>query len=136
MSMSIQSIEVYFDGDCPLCSKEIAWLKRRDAHGGIHEINIAARDFASPEGYTQDQLMARIHARLPSGQMIEGVEVFRHLYAIVGLGAWVPASRLPGIRHVLDASYRIFARFRVPLGRRCTAATCRIKPTPKSVQTS
>ena len=30
-------------------------------------------------------LMDRIHARLPDGTIIDGVEVFRRLYAAVGL---------------------------------------------------
>jgi predicted DCC family thiol-disulfide oxidoreductase YuxK len=63
--------------------------------------------------------MDRIHARLPDGRLIEGVEVFRRLYAAVGLGALVAPTRLPGVAHLLELAYRAFARNRLRLTGRC-----------------
>jgi predicted DCC family thiol-disulfide oxidoreductase YuxK len=79
-----------------------------------------------------DALMDRIHGRLPDGTVIEGVEVFRRLYAAVGFGALVKVSRAPGVSHVLDIAYRLFAKNRLKLTGRCTDVACDLRrSTPK-----
>ncbi|MEN1678619.1 MAG: DUF393 domain-containing protein [Planctomycetota bacterium] len=121
-------VEVFYDGDCPLCRKEINLLRRWDKRGVIVFTDIAASDFR-PErvGVDFQTLMAEIHGRLPNGKVIVGVEVFRRLYAAVGFGWLVAPTRVPGIRHVLDLGYRFFARYRLALTvRRCDKEGCRI----------
>lgn len=68
--------------------------------------------------------MSKIHGRLPNGEWIEGVEVFRKLYDAVGFGWLVPATRVPGISHALDAAYRVFAKNRLRITGRSGANTC------------
>jgi predicted DCC family thiol-disulfide oxidoreductase YuxK len=121
---SMTQLQVYFDGDCPLCRREIALLRRLDRRDRIAFEDIAAPGFdPAPLGRTRDELMASIHGRLPDGTWIEGVEVFRRLYAAVGLGPLVALSRLPGVSRGLDLAYRLFARHRLRLtGRRCDEA--------------
>ena len=128
--MSQPQVEVFFDGDCPLCMKEISMLRRLDRRGRIGFVDIAAPDFdASTVGLSWEQLMDRIHGRLPDGELIEGVEVFRQLYAAVGLRWLVAPTRLPGVSHVLDAGYHAFAKHRLRLTGRCTDDVCAI-PAP------
>ena len=76
--MDSAQITVLFDGDCPLCSREVEMLRRRDrGRGQIDFEDIAAPDF-DPGVYGLDAgtVMARIHGVLPGGQVIEGMEVF------------------------------------------------------------
>ena len=60
-------IRVLYDGECPLCSREIRFLERLDRGRG----RIAVEDIAAPSfdagGYGLDdaQVMARIHGALP-----------------------------------------------------------------------
>jgi predicted DCC family thiol-disulfide oxidoreductase YuxK len=68
--------------------------------------------------------MARIHARLPDGTLVEGVEVFRRLYAAVGFAPVAALTRLPGVAQFLDVAYDWFAQRRLRLGGRCDAGTC------------
>lgn len=118
-------VEVFFDGDCPLCKREINWLRKRDKDKRVKFTDIASAEFdASVLGKTQDELMARIHGRLPNGAWIEGVEVFRQLYSAVGFGWLVAPTRLPLIRSLLDLGYRIFARYRLRLTGRCDTGKC------------
>ena len=129
-SQSFWDIEVYFDGDCPLCRREVAYLRRADRRGRIRFTNIAAPAFsAAAVGLDDQELMAEIHGRLPDGAIIRGVEVFRRLYSAVGWGPLVRLSRLPGIRHGLDVAYRLFARHRLRLTGRCSSA-CPTRTTP------
>lgn len=121
-------MEVFFDGGCPLCLREVHFLKRRDRQGKITFTDIDAADFR-PEtlGKTYDELMAKMHGRLPDGTWITGVEVFRRLYSAIGLGPLVALTRLPIISRMMDIGYRIFAKNRLRLTGRCSAKTCSVK---------
>jgi predicted DCC family thiol-disulfide oxidoreductase YuxK len=68
--------------------------------------------------------MEEIHGRLPDGSLVRGVEVFRRLYGAVGFRRLVRLSRAPGVRHVLDLAYALFARNRLRLTGRCTQESC------------
>ena len=118
-------IEVFYDGACPLCLREIRMLQGRDRRQRIRFVDIAAADFdATSVGLTWETLMKRIHGRLPDGTLIEGVEVFRRLYAAVGFGPLVALTRLPGVAQLLDLAYHMFARNRLRLTGRCVDGAC------------
>ncbi|MEO7094879.1 MAG: DUF393 domain-containing protein, partial [Polyangiales bacterium] len=115
-----KSVEVFYDGDCPLCMREIRMLQRKDRAAKIQFTDIAANEFvAGKYGRTHGSFMERIHGRLPDGTWIEGVEVFRQLYTAIGFRALVGLSRLPGISHLLRLGYRLFAANRLRLTGRC-----------------
>jgi predicted DCC family thiol-disulfide oxidoreductase YuxK len=119
--------EVFFDGDCPLCLREINLLKRLDRHSRIRFTDIALPEFdPSSVGLTMEELMATIRGRQADGQLVEGVEVFRQLYGAVGLGPLIPLTRLPGVTQLLDVAYRGFARNRLRFTGRCTADSCAV----------
>jgi predicted DCC family thiol-disulfide oxidoreductase YuxK len=118
-------VEVYYDGDCPLCLREIEMLKRLDRRAAIRFTNIAAPEFdARATGLDAATLMKRIHGRLPNGELIEGVEVFRRLYGAVGFRRLVSLSRAPGVSGLLDVAYNVFAKNRLKLTGRCEAGVC------------
>jgi predicted DCC family thiol-disulfide oxidoreductase YuxK len=121
-------LEVFYDGGCPLCRREIDLLKRWDRRRRIRFTNISGPAF-DPQavGKTFAELMARMHGRLPDRTWLEGVEVFRRLYAAVGFGPIVWLTRLPVVSHLLDFGYTIFARHRLRLTGRCTAESCSVK---------
>jgi predicted DCC family thiol-disulfide oxidoreductase YuxK len=124
------TVEVFFDGECPLCVREIKLLRWLDRKQRIRFTDIAAPEFQATEfGKTPTDFMDEIHGRLPGangdpGRWIIGVEVFRQLYAAVGFGWLVRPTRLPGISHTLDFGYRVFAKHRLRLTGRCTKETC------------
>ena len=117
--------EVFFDGDCPLCKREIDMLRKLDRRGRLRFTDIAAPEFdPDSTGLSQAELMASIRGRMPSGELVEGVEVFRQLYGAVGFGFLIPLTRLPGIQHTLDAAYGVFARHRLRLTGRGAGGSC------------
>ncbi len=125
-----QSVQVFFDGDCPLCLKEINLLRRLDRRKLILFTDIAAPDFSAQDyGMQWSDFMDRIQGRLPDGSFIEGVEVFRQLYTAVGLGPLVRLTRLPIVRELLDWGYRVFAKNRLRLTGRCNGNSCEL-PSP------
>jgi len=125
-------ITVLFDGECPLCAREVAMLRRLDrGRGRIAFDDIAAPGFdARRYARAHGELMARIHAALPDGRLVEGVEVFRRAYAAVGLGWALAWTAWPGLRPIADAGYRWFARNRLRLTGRprhaCESGSCAV----------
>jgi len=122
-------ITVLYDGDCPLCTREIEMLRRRDPAGrDARFVDISAPGFdAFRYGTTHEALMARIHGVLPDGTRVEGMEVFRRVYRAVGLGWLVAPTGWPGLRPLFDAAYRWFARNRLRItgrGDGCDARAC------------
>jgi len=121
----LHQVEAFYDGDCPLCTKEVALLRGLDRHGRIRFTDFTAPGFdAAAVGLTHDELMARMHGRLPDGTLIEGIEVFRRLYAAVGFGPVVALTRLPGLAQACEAAYHLFARNRLRLTGRCHDGAC------------
>jgi predicted DCC family thiol-disulfide oxidoreductase YuxK len=118
-------IEVFFDGGCPLCRREIAMLRRWDRTGKIRFTDIVSVDFrAADVGKSHDELMARMHGRLPDGTWVQGGEVFRRMYGAVGFRRLAAISRWPLVRQILEAGYVVFARNRLRLTGRCTTKSC------------
>jgi predicted DCC family thiol-disulfide oxidoreductase YuxK len=124
---SVFGVSVYFDGECPLCTREIRMLQRLDKHSRIQFVDISRAEFdPATIGLSMSQLMAEIHGRLPDGGLISGVEVFRRLYAAVGFSRLVAISRWPIVRQSLEVAYRLFAKNRMRLTGRCADEHCAI----------
>ena len=128
-------IEVYYDGMCPLCTREMRMLQRRDSRQLIRFVDITAEDFdVESVGVSMHELMGSIHGRLRDGTLIKGVEVFRHLYAAVGFRRLAEMSRIPGIAGLLDVAYRTFAKNRLRLTGRCAEEACTVGTEPADMR--
>ncbi len=121
------NVEVFFDGACPLCVREIDMLRRLDSKNLIRFSDISVPGFEPGKlGRSYEDLMARIHGRLPDGTWIEGVEVFRQLYSAVGFRWIVALTRIPGVSHLLNVAYRVFAKNRLRWTGRCESGVCEV----------
>ena len=123
-----KTFEVFFDGACHLCTKEINMLRFLDRRDRIKFTDIAAADFdaLNHTGITYDALMGAIHGRVVWAPLIEGVEVFRQLYGRVGLKSVIWLSRIPGVSHLLDFGYVRFAENRLKWTGRCEDGACKV----------
>jgi predicted DCC family thiol-disulfide oxidoreductase YuxK len=114
-------IKLLYDGECPLCVREVNFLKKRDAGRGLVEFVDIADDDYSPEangGVDFETAMGRIHAVLPDGSLVKNIEVFRRVYEALGMG-WVYAvTKLPIVGVLANWIYGIWADFRLVLTRR------------------
>ena len=104
--------EVFYDGQCPLCKREIDMVRRKDKHERLKLTDIAAPDFQTIPGKDLPELMKEIHGRRANGEFVTGVDVFREIYSRIGFGWIVKVTRLPILRQLLDVAYGIFARLR------------------------
>ncbi|KAK9810504.1 hypothetical protein WJX72_011884 [[Myrmecia] bisecta] len=111
-------IRMLYDGDCPLCMREVNMLRRRDeGKGKIDFVDVASPDYdpADNAGISYKQAMGTIHALLPDGRVVTNIEVFRRLYEAVGLG-WVYAiTKYEPVAKAADAVYGVWAKYRLPI---------------------
>jgi predicted DCC family thiol-disulfide oxidoreductase YuxK len=109
---------VLYDGACPVCSFEMDHLREREHGGRLVFVDIAAPGFdPAPYGLTLAALNAQIHAVLPDGTLLRGMEVLRRAYAAAGLGWVLQPSAWGPLRPLADAGYRVFARHRRTISR-------------------
>ena len=119
-------IKLLYDGECPLCVREVNFLRKRDAGRGLVAFVDIADDDYTPEAHSGvdfETAMGRIHAVLPEGTLIKNVEVFRRVYDILGIGWIYAATRWPIISSIVDTLYGIWADWRLPLTGRPNLAT-------------
>lgn len=115
--MENKSLTLFYDGECPFCTKEICWLQTKPNAASVIFVDISSPEF-KPEAYnkTKDEFMRKIHAQCEDGSFIIGAEVFRRLYSVMGFRKTAKILSLPLISHLVDISYAFFACIRVPLG--------------------
>jgi predicted DCC family thiol-disulfide oxidoreductase YuxK len=119
-------IKLLFDGACPLCVREVNFLKQKDGNRGlVGFVDIAANDYDPAQNANIDfeAAMGRIHAILPNGEIVQNVEVFRQVYDILGIG-WIYAiTKIPIVGNVVDALYAVWADYRLFLTGRTNLKT-------------
>jgi len=104
---------VYFDGGCPICSREIGFYQRQRGADAIAWVDITRCDDAAlPTGVSRSAAMARFHVTTPNG-IKDGAAGF--------LALWreLPRFRLiaqllsnPPLPWLLERGYRLFLRIR------------------------
>ncbi len=121
-------LKLLYDGDCPFCRREVAWLERRDRAGRLATEDIAALGFdPSRYGLTREEVTSSLHGIRDDGTIVRGMDAVRAAYRAAGLGWLLAPTRLPVVKPVTDRLYKLFARNRVRLGRlagRCPEGTC------------
>jgi predicted DCC family thiol-disulfide oxidoreductase YuxK len=108
-------LTVWFDGGCPLCRREIAWMKRQTAGRAVRYVDVEAR-----EGCPIDprDLLSRFHAQEQGGPLVSGAGAFAALWrrsrALRPLGL---AARWPPLLWLMERAYCGFLRIRPRLRR-------------------
>ncbi|CAI5955974.1 unnamed protein product [Closterium sp. NIES-64] len=114
-------LKLLYDGDCPICMREVDFLRGRNKEfGTLKFVDIAAGDYSADEnaGVQYEAAMGSIHGIRRDGTVVTGVEAFREFYEAVGLG-WVYAiTKFPPVGALADAVYEIWAKYRLPLSGR------------------
>ncbi len=123
-----------YDSACPFCRREVEWLKRRDRDARLAVVDIAADGFDPGRfGLTPADVVAELHGVLPDGRVTRGMESMRRAWSAVGIGWAMAPTGWPVLRVFFDLGYRVFARYRVPLGRlfgrNCDSQSCSV-PAP------
>ena len=128
-------LQVFYDGACPLCSREIDHYRRQDRRQWLEPIDISTPGF-DPQHYgiPLAAFMAELHAIDQAGTVYRGVAAFRAIwqafpetvvYRLMG-----QLVGLPLVEPLAAWVYRLFARLRPHLpGRKqsCDSDSCGIR---------
>jgi predicted DCC family thiol-disulfide oxidoreductase YuxK len=109
------SVTVWFDGACPLCQREIAFMRKLDKARAIIFVDATSPDSTCPLNTTE--LLARFHAE-ENGKLLSGAAAFAAMWrAIPLLRPFGLAARNPVVLTVLERLYTFFLRHRPKLQR-------------------
>ena len=129
------ALTLLYDGGCPLCVREVKFLRKRDQSGAICFVDVDSLDYepALHQNISYQQAMARIHAIRSDGTVIKDVAVFRAAYELIGLGWLYAPTAWPLIGQLVNALYKLWARYRLPMtGRGSLKQACDQRCTPAS----
>ncbi|MEM9218303.1 MAG: DUF393 domain-containing protein [Cyanobacteria bacterium P01_F01_bin.150] len=105
-------IKLLYDGACPLCLREVNFLRKKDAGRGLVAfVDIDAPDYSAEDngGVDFETAMGRIHAVLPDDTVIRNVEVFRQIYSVLGIGWLYAPTKWPIVGPLVDKLYDFWA---------------------------
>ena len=111
-------IKLLYDGQCPLCLREVNFLQKRDAGRGlVNFVDIADLDYSPDKngGVTFEEAMGRIHGVRPDGTIVRDVAVFREVYEALGMGWIYAVTRWPIAGTVANQLYKLWAGLRLRL---------------------
>jgi predicted DCC family thiol-disulfide oxidoreductase YuxK len=111
---------VFYDGDCPVCSREIALYQRLSADQPDQPVfaDVSAEGTPLPAGVSREAALARFHVRLTSGEVVSGAAGFIALWRATPRLRWLGRiATVPPLPWLLEGAYRGFLRAR-PLWRR------------------
>ena len=106
---------IWYDGACPLCTREIALMRRLDWRRAIEFHDVALPEAVCP--LDRQLLLARFHAS-EDGVMLSGAAAFAAMWRAIPLLkplGW--AARNPVILRLLERLYTRFLRIRPRLQR-------------------
>lgn len=117
-------IEVFYDGKCSLCSKEINYFKKRHPKHPMVWHDIANNpQRLEGTGLSQSEALMFMRVKDAHGRIRSGVDAFIVLWG--QFPGWHLLSRfaaLPGIHFIADKLYQQFARYRFVNHTHCQAS--------------
>jgi len=107
-------LTVYYDGSCPLCSKEINWYQKHSVSKSIewHDVSQSSEERVATDLATAEALR-RFHVRKHDGSVVSGAAAFSELWLCVP--KFKPIGTLlkvPIFSHVAELVYRLFLKVR------------------------
>ena len=106
-----------FDGGCPLCLREINFLKSRDESNKIKFVDINNYDY-NPSLFNDisySEAMSNLHGILENGDIIKGLDVLAYSYELIGLGWVYYPLKFELIAKVLRFFYKYWAKYRLKI---------------------
>ena len=109
-----KSLTVFFDGSCPICSKEINFYKMRAGADELSWVDVSDEEIPIPiQTRSREELMARFHVLSSSGELVSGGAAFAELWAsLPAFKIFGKIFKLPILRYLIDVGYDIFLTLR------------------------
>ena len=96
--------EIFYNGSCSICAPEIRMYKKiitNENVEGSNQLDFVDISISAPDGFLQEDMLKRLHAKLPNGDIISGVPAFITLWRQVpGFKGLAVLINLPLIKPV------------------------------------
>ena len=110
----LPQVTVWYDSACPLCVREIAFMRRLDTRGAIAFIDVYGGDCP----LDRQTLLKRFHAKEEGKAIVSGAAAFAAMWrAIPRLRFLGLIARFPPVLWALEGLYRVFLIVRPQLQR-------------------
>lgn len=107
------SLTVFYDGDCPLCRREMALYAGMKPNTPVCYVDVNQSGLQLPPHTTQRELLARFHVQDGHGRLRSGARAFLLLWAALPGWRWLARlGRFPGVPALLERVYWCFLRVR------------------------
>lgn len=101
----------YYDGSCPLCSREIGFYRRQSGADRICWVDIGTMN-DSPD-LSREQALARFTVRDSAGRLVSGGRAFTLIWKELPRFQWLAKLfSIPPFARFLDSAYGIFLMLR------------------------
>jgi len=130
MTTPPEPLTLFYDGHCPLCSREIAHYRRKVVDDSVVFVDITDPSFdAAAHGVDARAVHRLLHVKV-GDEVRVGTAAFVALWERLPAYRWLARlARTPGIRFLMNVGYRVFAAVRPWLPRRkgpqCETGVCR-----------
>lgn len=107
-------LTVYFDDQCPICSKEMNGLKNKEHVGKIIYEPIESEDslIKRTQSFTFKQAMQKIHAEDENGKVYKGIDALAMVYAKTNLLFLAIFLEAPFYHFFMRGIYAVWAKLR------------------------
>ncbi|WP_440959122.1 thiol-disulfide oxidoreductase DCC family protein [Oceanicaulis sp. LC35] len=112
-AVTTASVEVFYDGGCPLCRSEMSYYRARGSNAQFTDLT---RGEVSPEGVSCDAALKRFHVRDETGRLRSGAAAFAALWRVTPGWRWL--GRIGGVPPFVwigEGLYRLFLPIRPAL---------------------
>lgn len=111
------TLTVLYDGECPLCRREIAHVKglaERRSDSALCFIDISREAVSDPtHAADRSMLLARFHVQRADGSRLDGAAAFVAMWDRLPGWRWLARmARLPGMLTLMELAYRVFLHLR------------------------
>jgi predicted DCC family thiol-disulfide oxidoreductase YuxK len=127
--MNRPPVTLYYDGLCPLCSREIAHYRKKAVGDALRFLDITDPQFdAAEHGLDATRIHRVMHVKV-GDELRVGLDAFIAVWEAIPSYRWLArVARLPGLYGLLTLAYHFFAAVRPWLPRRkrllCQSGTC------------
>ena len=101
--------EIFYNGSCSICAPEIRMYKKiitNENVEGSNQLDFVDISVSVPDEFSQEDMLKRLHAKLPNGDIVSGVPAFIALWKQVpGFKGLAFLINLPIIKSVAIFTY-------------------------------
>lgn len=107
-------VQVFYDGSCHLCSREIDHYRRQDSSGKIDFVDISSPGFEAKKfGLDSEKVKIHLHVRDKNGQIQTGVDSFVAIWQELEiLQPMIFLAQTAPFRQIAKVGYSVFAVLR------------------------